>query len=42
MIQLLVLGQATFHFQLGVVITFMYFDNQKKHSNAYPWLGHMG
>jgi hypothetical protein len=39
MIQLLVLGEATLHFQLNVI---MYFDNQEKHTNACPWLGHKG
>jgi hypothetical protein len=40
MIQLLVLGETTLHSQSDVVITFMYFDSQKKHIDACLWLGH--
>jgi hypothetical protein len=38
MIQLLILGEATLYSQSDVVITFMYFDSQEKHTDL-PVLG---
>jgi phosphoribosylformylglycinamidine (FGAM) synthase-like enzyme len=41
MIQLLIFGEATLYSQSDVVITFMYFDSQEKHTDQ-PVLGSQG